>query len=77
MTNIVISVTKDGVIGIDDQAIDIRSVRSRMERFKNENPEGNVVITSDKESRFGISIEVLNQVRMVNLKNVVVASSQE
>ena len=74
--NIVISVTKDGMIGIDGQAIDIRSVRSRMERFKSENPDGNVVITSDNESRFGVSIEVLDQVRLANIKNVVVASSK-
>ena len=62
---------------IDGQAIDIRSVRSRMERFKYENPEGNVVITADKESRFGVSVEVLDQVRLANIKNVVVATSQE
>ena len=76
-TNIVINVLKDGMVYIDGQAIDIRSVRSRMERFKYENPEGNVVITADKESRFGVSVGVLDQVRLANIKNVVVATSQE
>ena len=76
-SNIVINVTKDGMVYIDGMAIDVRSVRSRMERFKYENPDGNVIITSDKESRFGISIEVLDQVRLANIKNVVVASSAE
>ncbi|MBN2418045.1 MAG: biopolymer transporter ExbD, partial [Deltaproteobacteria bacterium] len=47
--NIVVNVVKDGMIYIDGQAIDIRSVQSRMERFIYENPEGNVIITADKE----------------------------
>ena len=75
--NIIINVTRDGMVYIDNQAIDVRSVRSRMERFKYENPDGNVIITSDKESRFGISVEVLDQVRLAEITNVVVASSAE
>ncbi|MBN1903972.1 MAG: biopolymer transporter ExbD [Deltaproteobacteria bacterium] len=75
--NILISVTKDGMIYLDDQIIDIRSVRSRMERFKSEMPEGNVIITADNESLFGVAIEVLDQVRLANIKNVVVASAKE
>ena len=75
--NMIINVTRDGMVFVDNQAIDIRSVRSRMERFKYENPDGNVIITSDKQSRFGISIEVLDQVRLAGITNVVVASSAE
>ena len=75
--NMIINVTRDGMVFIDGQAIDVRSVRSRMERFKYENPDGNVIITSDKQSRFGISVEVLDQVRLAGITNVVVASSAE
>ncbi len=75
--NMIINVTRDGMVFVDNQAIDIRSVRSRMERFKYENPDGNVIITSDKQSRFGISVEVLDQVRLAGITNVVVASSAE
>ena len=76
-TNIVIGVTKDGMIYIENQIIDIRSVRSRMERFKSEIPDGNVVITADRDSLFGVAIEVLDQVRMAGIKNVVVAATKE
>jgi biopolymer transport protein ExbD len=76
-TNIVIGVTKEGQVWIEGQPIDIRSVRSRMERFKHENPDGNVVITADKDSLFGDSIEVLDQVRLAQIKNVVVAATKE
>jgi biopolymer transport protein ExbD len=73
----IIGVTKDGMIYVEGQIIDVRSVRSRMERFKRENPEGKVVITADKESLFGVAIEVLDQVRLANIKDVVVAATKE
>ncbi|NLA75756.1 MAG: biopolymer transporter ExbD [Deltaproteobacteria bacterium] len=76
-TNIIIGVTKEGMIYIENQIIDIRSVRSRMERFKSEMPDGNVVITADKDSLFGVAIEVLDQVRLAGIKNVVVAATKE
>lgn len=76
-TNIVIGVTKEGMVWIEGSPIDIRSVRSRMERFKHENPDGNVVITADKDSLFGVAIEVLDQVRLAQIKDVVVAATKE
>lgn len=76
-TNIIVAVTKEGTIHIENQMIDIRSVRSHMERFRHENPMGNVVITADKDSMFGTSIEVLDQVRAAGISNVVVATSKE
>ena len=75
--NIQINVTRDGMVYVDGQAIDIRSVQSRMERFIYENPEGNVIITADKTSRFGVAVEVLDQVRLANIKNVVVTPAAE
>jgi biopolymer transport protein ExbD len=76
-TNMIVAVTKDGEIYIENQLIDIRSVRSVMERFLHENPRGNVVITADTDSRFGTSIEVLDKVREAGITNVVVAATKE
>lgn len=76
-TNVIIGVDKDGAVWIEGQQIDVRSVRGKMERFKHENPKGNVVITADKDSRFGVAIEVLDQVRLAEIKNVVVAAKKE
>jgi len=76
-TNMVVAVTEEGTVHIENQMVDIRSVRSIMERFKHENPLGNVVITADTNSRFGVSIEVLDEVRQAGITNVVVAATQE
>jgi biopolymer transport protein ExbD len=75
--NIQINVTMDGMVYVDGQAVDIRSIQSRMERFKYESPDGNVIITADNKSKFGVSIEVLDQVRLANIKNVVVTGAAE
>lgn len=75
-TNMIVAVTRDGAIYIENQLIDIRSLRSVMERFKHENPNGNVVITADKESLFGVAIEVLDKVREAGITNVVVAATE-
>ena len=76
-TNMIVAVTKEGSIHIDNKMVDIRSVRSVMERFRHENPLGNVVITADKDSLFGVSIDVLDEVREAGIENVVVATLEE
>jgi biopolymer transport protein ExbD len=73
--NMFIQVDKNGYIFIEDQLVDIRSIRSRLERWFLENEMGNVLIMSDKEARWGVSIEVLDEVRQVGITNVVVTST--
>ena len=76
-TNMIVSVTQDGLIYIENQVIDIRSVRSQMEKFYHENPQGNVVITADENSKFGVPIEVLQKIRDAGIANVTVAAVKE
>jgi biopolymer transport protein ExbD len=76
-TNMMLEISKEGYIYIVDPVagslmVDIRSVRSRMERWFNENPMGSVLIISNPECRWGVSIEVLDRVRAVGIKNVAV-----
>lgn len=73
-TNLIIAVTVDGLIYVEKNPIDIRSVRSYMERFLAETPMGSVVIAADRESMTGIVIQVLDACRMAGVKNVSVAA---
>jgi biopolymer transport protein ExbD len=76
-TNMIVSVTKDNIVYIENQAVDVRSVRTQMERFYHENPLGNVVITADTDANFEVPYEVLSQIRMAGITNVTVAASKE
>ena len=73
-TNLIVAVTKEGTIYVEKRSLDIRSVRSYMERFLAETPQGSVVIAADRESMTGIVIQVLDACRMAGIKNVSVAA---
>ena len=72
--NLIIGVTKDGIIYIENHPIDIRSVRAHMERFLAETPEGSVIIVADKQSRTGTVIRVLDECKLAGVKNISVAA---
>ena len=73
--NILIAVTESDEIWIDQKKVDLRRVRSIVERLHAENPEGSVVILSDKSSRAGLVVEVLDQARLAGVSNVAVAAA--
>lgn len=75
--SLVIGIDAANVIWMDSQTIDIRSVESAMVRFKNENPDGSVVIAADTMARSGIVIEVLDACRQAGIDAVSVAAKTD
>lgn len=73
-TNLVVGVTRQGQVWIENRAVDVRSVRSYMERFLAETPEGAVVIAADKKSHTGVVVQVLDACRMAGVQNISVAA---
>jgi biopolymer transport protein ExbD len=73
--NIMIAVTENDEVWVDNQRVDPKSVRGHVERLHAENPEGAVVILADEESRTGLVIEVLDQARLAGVDNVAVAAT--
>ena len=76
-SSLIIAVNKDGKIWIDNQEVDIRSLRAHVERLHAQNPEGTVIILADKDSRTGLAIDVLDQVRLASVSNVAIAAAKE
>lgn len=74
--NLVIGIRRGGEIWIDNQQVDIRSVRAHVERLHAQNPEGTVIILADRESRTGLLVEVLDQVRLAGVTNVAIAANR-
>ncbi|MBU1344187.1 MAG: biopolymer transporter ExbD [Proteobacteria bacterium] len=72
---ILIGVTKDNTIHIDQRAVDIRAVRANVERALAENPEGSVVIVADKQSLTGLVINVMDACKLAGAQNVAIAAS--
>lgn len=75
--NIIIRVTTEGELWIEDQQIDIGSIPSRMERFKKEYPDGNVVIYGNQEAPLGLAIGTYDEVRASGIDNVFISLAKD
>ncbi|MEX2516835.1 MAG: biopolymer transporter ExbD [Gammaproteobacteria bacterium] len=74
--NLVIAVTQAGEIWIDNQQVDIRAVRAHVERLHAQNPEGTVIVMADKNSRSGMMVDVMDQVRLAGVENIAIATNR-
>ena len=74
-STILIGITRDNTIHLDRREIDIRAVRSGVERAMAENPEASVVIVADKDSRTGLVISVMDSCKLAGAENVALAAS--
>ncbi|MGB6329797.1 MAG: biopolymer transporter ExbD [Halarcobacter sp.] len=76
--NILIAIRNDNEIWIDKRMVDIRSVRANIERLKAENnTEGSVVIQSDSESKTGVLVKVMDQVRLAGIFNISISTLKD
>ncbi len=75
--SLIISITKEGEIWIDNKQVGIRSIRSHIELLHAQNPEGTVIIMADKNALTGATIDVLDQVRLSGVSNVAIAASKK
>ena len=75
--NILIAISENNEIWIDKRMIDIRAVRANVERLKAENPEGSVIIQADQNSKTGLLVETMDQVRLAGVQNVSIAADKD
>jgi biopolymer transport protein ExbD len=66
--NLLIAIRENGDIWMDRQHVDLRDIRSRMERLHIERPDDTVVIVADKGSKAGIVAKVMDEVRLAGIK---------
>ena len=72
--NILVAINKAGEIWIQKRKVDIRSVRANVERMHAESPEGSVVIQADKQSKNGLLVQVMDQIRLAGVQNISLAA---
>jgi biopolymer transport protein ExbD len=75
--HILIVVRANNEIWMDKRQIDIRTVRANVERMQAESPEGSVVIVADKDSKTGLVIEIMDQVRLAGVSDVSIAATSK
>lgn len=75
-SNILVAISPTGDIWIDNRLIDIRVVRANIERLLVASPEAGVVIQGDKESRLGLFVQVMDQIKLAGVENISIASEK-
>lgn len=75
--NVMIGVNADGDVYMEGKKVDLRSVRSLVERALAEDPESGVVVVADKNSNTGDVVRVMDQCRLAGAKNVSLAAKRE
>ncbi len=71
---ILIGIRSNDEIWMNKRLIEIREVRSLVERAKSENPEGSVVIVADKDSRIGTVTQIMDQVKMAGIQGIAISA---
>jgi biopolymer transport protein ExbD len=73
--SILVAIDADNQVWINRRQVDLRSVRSIIERLHAENPKGTVVIQADKESINDTLIQVMDASRRAGVYDIALATS--
>jgi len=75
--NILIGVSPDGHIWMNNRRVEITDIRQMVEEAVNENPESSAVVVSDQESPTGIVIDIMDQIRAGGVINISIAAEPD
>ena len=75
--NILLGVSAAGEVFYDGRRVDVRSVRSLVERALAEDPEAAVVVVADKNSATGVVVQAMDQCRLAGATRVSLAANRE
>lgn len=72
--SIFIAISPNGQVWIDKRQVDVRAVADNVQRLRAENPEGQVIIQADRDSKNGVLIQVMDQVKQAGVDNISLAA---
>jgi biopolymer transport protein ExbD len=73
--NILIAVRENGDIWMDRRQVDLRDVRTLVERLHVERPEDTAVIIADKAAHAGIVAQVMDEVHLGGIRDVALGAA--
>ena len=72
--NLLIAIRENGDIHMDRRRIELRDVRTMIERLHIERPEDTVVIIADRQSQAGMVAKVMDEVRAGGIRDISIAA---
>jgi len=74
---IIITINAEGVIFMGEQAYDLVKLRAALSQLAGQVPNEAVLIRGDRQSQFGLVIQVLDMARAVGIQDVAVATTKK
>jgi len=74
--NVLIGVDSGNGIWMNGSQIELSDVRTLVQRARAENPEGSVILISDKGARTGTLVEVMDQVQAAGVSRMAISAEQ-
>src|SRR5690606_21662361 len=72
--NLLIAIRENGDIWMDRRRIELRDVRTQLERLHIERPDDTVVIIADRKSQAGMVAKVMDEVRLAGITDYSIAA---
>jgi biopolymer transport protein ExbD len=72
--NLLVAIRENGDIWMDRRQVELRDLRTQMERLHIERPDDTVVIIADKESDAGVVAKVMDEVRLAGITTISIAA---
>jgi biopolymer transport protein ExbD len=74
--SILISISSEGEVTVDNRIIDVRAVRANVERLHALKPDYGVMVVANQDSPSGILVQVADQVRQGGVENISFGTSE-
>lgn len=76
-TSIIIGIKQSGEIWVDKRPVDIRALRSIVEKLHADTPDGSVVISADTKAHTGILVSVMDQVKLAGIEKISIGAQSD
>ncbi|MEH6358355.1 MAG: biopolymer transporter ExbD [Pseudomonadales bacterium] len=75
-TSILVAITGQDEIWIDKRRVDVRAVRSNIQRLHAEKPEGTLIIQADKKATAEVIMNVMDAARQAGVSGIALAAQE-
>ncbi len=73
-TSILIAVTESDQVWINRRRVEIKALRTTIEKLHSENPRGTIVIQADQRAKAGLTLEVMNAIKQAGIEQITIAA---
>ncbi|NKI35060.1 biopolymer transporter ExbD [Wenzhouxiangella sp. XN79A] len=74
--NVLIGIDSNDQIWMNGSQIELSDVRTLVSRARDENPEGSVILISDKGARTGTLVDIMDQVQAAGVSRMAISAEQ-